>query len=196
MIYRFVIISDECEDFRRDIRIDSSATFFQLNETILDTVNYTHSEATRFLITDKAWRPKNEVLLIDMGFSSSDKEIYLMEKTTLDDLLEEEGDRMLFNFDMLGDRYFFMELREVILGQNLKTPEITRSKGEAPKQLSDVDELLALDVTKQAVGAKQESTNSDVDEYSSVDDDSNSFDLDEIDAEGFEFTEEETIGEE
>ena len=35
MIYRFTLISDEVDDFIREIKIDSEATFF-------DSVSYTH----------------------------------------------------------------------------------------------------------------------------------------------------------
>ena len=41
MIYRFTIISDEVDDFVREIQIDPEATFFDLHEAILKAANYT-----------------------------------------------------------------------------------------------------------------------------------------------------------
>ena len=40
MIYRFTIISDEVDDFIREIKIDSEATFFDLHEAILKAAGY------------------------------------------------------------------------------------------------------------------------------------------------------------
>lgn len=191
MIFRFVIISDEVEDFRRDIRIDASATFERFHDLILESVGYAKGEMTRFFVTDKSWRPKEEILLVDMGMGRSEKEYYLMSQTHLDDLLEEEGDRLLFNFDMLGDRYFFIELREVVLGENLKKAEVIRSKGEAPKQLSDVEELLTAEVTKAPIEAK--ATVGKMEEEDVADFDSDSFDLEDIDVEGFEMSQEDPL---
>lgn len=191
MIFRFVIISDEVEDFRRDIRIDASATFERFHDLILESVGYTKGELTRFFVTDKSWRPKEEILLVDMGMGRSEKEYYLMSQTHLDDLLEEEGDRLLFNFDMLGDRYFFIELREVVLGENLKKAEVIRSRGEAPKQLSDVEELLTAEVTKAPIEAK--ATVGKMEEEDVADFDNDSFDLEDIDVEGFEMSQEDPL---
>ena len=40
MVYKFRLLSDEVEDFRRDIEIDSDATFLDLHKAILESVNY------------------------------------------------------------------------------------------------------------------------------------------------------------
>ncbi|MDN4753207.1 hypothetical protein QYZ87_01470 [Porphyromonadaceae bacterium W3.11] len=194
MIYRFVIVCDEVEAFRRDIRIDSSATFLQLNDAIIESVGYDSSEMTRFVLTDKSWRPKQEILMMDMGVTHSDKELYLMESTYLDELLEDEGERLLFNFDMLGDRYFYMELREITLGDNLKKAEVVRSKGDAPVQISDVEELLSSTVTKKALGAKEVAGKVEEDDPT-AEFDSDSFDMEDIDTEGFELSEGDPIEE-
>lgn len=186
MIYRIVMVSDEVQGFRRDYRIDGTASFKELNDLILESVGYNPGELTSFFVSDAKWRPKQEILLIDMGVGRSDQDLYLMESTYLDDFLEDVGDRLLFNFDQLGDRYFYLELKEVILGESLDTPEVVRSKGEAPMQLTDVDELLAAPTLKKALGAKEvAATDDDMDDYGS-----DTFDIEEIDIEGFDITEE------
>ena len=38
---------------------------------------------------------------------------------------------------MLNERVFFIELREIITGKNLKNPECTKSEGIAPNQMMD-----------------------------------------------------------
>ena len=50
MVYKFVIISDEVDDFKRVIKIDSDATFKELNDAILESVGYTNDQMTTFFI--------------------------------------------------------------------------------------------------------------------------------------------------
>jgi hypothetical protein len=69
MVYRFTIISDEVDDFRREIKIDSEATFHELHETILKSCGYTDDQMTSFFICDESWAKEIEVTLEDMGSS-------------------------------------------------------------------------------------------------------------------------------
>ena len=46
MIYRFTLISDEVDDFIREIKIDSEATFFDLHEAILKAAGYKDDQMT------------------------------------------------------------------------------------------------------------------------------------------------------
>ena len=52
MIYRFTIISDEVDDFVREIQIDPEATFLDFHEAILKSVGYTNDQMTSFFICD------------------------------------------------------------------------------------------------------------------------------------------------
>ena len=55
MIYKFRIVSDEVDNFRREICIDSDATFLELNDAILDSVGFTKDQMTSFFICDDDW---------------------------------------------------------------------------------------------------------------------------------------------
>lgn len=140
MIYKFLLLSDEVETFSREISIDSEATFLELNDAILESVNYTKDQLTSFFICEDNWEKKEEITLIEMD-SSSDEDVWLMEDTRLSELIEDEHQRMLFVFDMMADRSFFMELREIELGKNLLDPLCTKVKGKAPKQVMSLEEL-------------------------------------------------------
>ena len=52
MIYRFTIISDEVDDFVREIQIDPEATFYDFHEAILKSAGYTNDQMTSFFICD------------------------------------------------------------------------------------------------------------------------------------------------
>lgn len=140
MVYRFILVSDEAEDFRRDIKIDSEATFFELHESILDSVGYTKDQITSFFICDDDWVKKTEITLIDME-SSSEEDIYVMDSARLSELIDEEKQKLIYVFEPLTERCFFMELREIITGQDLDKPELVKSVGEAPPQISLKEEI-------------------------------------------------------
>ena len=54
-----------------------------------------------------------------------------------EELLSDEGQKLLFVFDMMNERSFFIELRETIPGMDLPMAKCTASKGTAPKQILD-----------------------------------------------------------
>ena len=55
MQYLIRIISDESEDFRRDILIDEDATFLDLNNVILQSCGYPDDQMTSFYICIDEW---------------------------------------------------------------------------------------------------------------------------------------------
>ena len=170
MIYRFTIISDEVDNFRREIQIDSDATFLDFHNAILKSVGYPNDQMTSFFVCDDNWEKETEVTLEDMG-TSSDVDSWIMEETPLSELLEEEKQHLLYIFDPLADRAFFIELTEIITGKDLDEAVCTKQVGEAPQQLLDFDQLMAAQVSTTAL-----------DDSFSDDED---FDLDEIDPDGF-----------
>ena len=138
MIYRFLILSDEVDDFRMEVQIDSEATFLDLQDTLLDTVSYSKDQITSFFICDEEWNKGTEVTLMDMD-TASDMDSFVMADTKLEELLEEERQRLIFVFDNLTERAFFMELREIITGKSLDEGICTKKEGAAPQQLLDID---------------------------------------------------------
>ena len=113
MVYRFTIISNEVEDFIREIKIDAEATFYDLHQAILSSCHYADNVPTSFFICNQEWEQEQEILLEDMGTSRSDEDLYLMKKTRLNELLEDEKQRMVYVFDPLDNRMFFIELTEI-----------------------------------------------------------------------------------
>ena len=50
MIYRFLMLSDEVDDFKREIQIDAEATFLDLHEAIEQSVGFKPGEMNSFFI--------------------------------------------------------------------------------------------------------------------------------------------------
>ena len=142
MVYRFLLLSDETNDFRREIKIGSEATFLDLHHAIEDAVKYRKDEMCSFFICDDDWSKKNEITLIDMG-APAEVDTYLMEDTPLEELLEDEHQKLLYVFDYMTERAFFMELSEIITGQNLKEAVCSLAVGKPPVQFLSPGELEA-----------------------------------------------------
>ena len=169
MIYRFTIISDEVDDFVREIQIDPEATFFDLHEAILKSANYTNDQMTSFFICDDDWEKEKEITLEEMD-NNPEMDSWIMKETRLNELIEDEKQKLLYVFDYMTERCFFIELSEIITGKEIKGAKCTKKSGEAPKQTVDFEEMAAgggsLDLDENFYGDQD-------------------FDMEDFDAEGF-----------
>ena len=142
MIYRFTIISDEVDDFVREIQIDPEATFFDLHEAILKAANYTNDQMTSFFICDDDWEKEKEITLEEMD-NNPEMDSWIMKETRLNELIEDEKQKLLYVFDYMTERCFCIELSEIITGKEIKGAKCTKKSGEAPKQTVDFEEMAA-----------------------------------------------------
>lgn len=191
MIYRFVIVSAEVRSFRRDVRIESDATFEALQEALYSEIGYDLSYPALFALTDHAWQRHLLVYQQEPSDSRSDEDVYLMHHTSLDELLRREGDRLMLIYDTEGSRCFYIELREVMPGRLSSPFEISRSEGDAPLQLLPKPaeekkpapkEVTVAKVPDEATQRQRKQLNDEAtpDEYGS-----DAFDSSELDPEGF-----------
>lgn len=147
MVYKFTFLSDEVDNFVRVISIDSEASFLDLNNAILDSVKFERNMLTTFYVCSDDWEKGQEVTLIEME-SSSEYDNLVMEDTKLEDLISDEKQKLLFVFDLISDRAFFMELTEIMPGIRMSQAECISSKGNPPQQaLSEEEFITAVDKT-------------------------------------------------
>lgn len=138
MVYKFIVGSEESENFKLEILIDSGDTFMRLRNAILEAAGYSKDQMNSFFICDDDWNNEKEITYMDMG-TDSDEDIWLMEDTSLDELVEDEGQKLKFVFDYMTDRYFYMRLKETQPGKSLMDPLCQRKEGKAPKESIDID---------------------------------------------------------
>ena len=177
MVYKFRLLSDEVEDFRRDIEIDSDATFQELNDAILESVNYPDDQMTSFFICNNNWIKELEITREDMG-GMSEEENYVMADTVIGDIVEEEKQKLMYVFDPLGDRAFFMELSKIEFGKSADEAVCTKSVGEPPVQLQDINELLSSNTTTTSEEFNEDFYGSD--DYNEDDIDLDGYDINNI----------------
>jgi hypothetical protein len=140
MIYRFLLLSDEVDDFKREIQISPQATFLDFHKAILKATGFDNQQIYSFFICNDDWNKRIEITLFEMD-TSSEEDSYVMEDVTLEEFLEEEHQKLLYVFDQLSERLFFIELREIITGKDISAPKCTKSVGEPPVQLVNFDEM-------------------------------------------------------
>ena len=140
MIYKFRIVSDEVDNFKREIAIDADATFLSLRNAICESVGYDKGQMNSFFLCDNGWEKGKEITLEDMG-SDSSEDVYLMDESVISDFIEDEGQRLIFVFDYLTERAFFMELKTAEPGKHLQDPLCTLSMGQAPAQFVDMKDF-------------------------------------------------------
>lgn len=174
MVFKFRIVSDEVNNFKREIDIDADDTFLSLRNAICESVNYDKNQMSSFFLCDSGWEKDKEITLEDMGTDSSE-DVYLMEDTLLSDFIEDEGQRLIFVFDYMTERSFFMELKKTMPGRSLHEPVCSVAMGQAPAQFVDLAEFESKIDTKAAA-----LTDIDEDFYGS-----DEFNADELDADGF-----------
>ncbi|MEI6554955.1 MAG: hypothetical protein WCL70_05170 [Paludibacter sp.] len=168
MVYKFTILSDEVDTFVREIAIDSEATFFDLHDIILDSVGYEKNQMTSFFICSDDWEKGQEITLVEME-SSSEYDNLVMDKTKLDELISDENQKLIYVFDNISERVFFMELTEIIPRKSQEKPICLTMEGNPPIQLLEEDTTITV-------------TKTVLDENFYGDED---FELDELDEEGF-----------
>lgn len=139
MIYKFRIVSDEVDNFKLEIAIDSDDTFLRLRNAILEAVGYSKDQLDSFFICDDDWSKEKEITLEEMD-TDSDQDVWLMEDTQLSELIEDEGQKLIYVFDYMTERCFFMEMKEIVTGKTLLDPLCQRKEGKAPEQFVDIDE--------------------------------------------------------
>lgn len=161
MIFNFRLVSDEIDNFKREIEIDADATFLDLKNAICDAVHYDRSEMCSFFLCDDGWEKEMEITLEDMG-TDSDQDSYIMDECILSDYIDDEGQKLIFVFDYITNRSFFMQLKKIITGKTLKDPVCTLSMGNPPKQHID---LKRFEADIDAKAAKQTTLDDYDDEF-------------------------------
>lgn len=184
MIFRFIMLSDEVDDFRREFKIDADATFLDLHNVITKSVGYNAGEMASFFVCEDDWSKNTEITLVEMD-TSSEVDSHIMEETRLNEFLEDEKQKLMYVFDYLSERAFFMELREIVFGEDIDKAEVSKSVGKAPEQfLAFEEEEIVTKVVPVATTANL------LDNEFYGDDGYND---DELDAEGFDGIDEENI---
>lgn len=181
MLYRIRFICEEVEDFMREFKIDSDATFLELNKAILDACGWEDGQMTSFFVCDDEWREGEQITRENFS-ENDDDNIYAMADTKLSSLIDGEGCRLMYVFDPFNDRRFQGVVKEEILGESLDAPELLHRRKPAPEQVAE------MDLSDEALlrGVNLASADDEEDEYDPYGIGGDTFNSDELDYEGYE----------
>jgi hypothetical protein len=127
--YRFRLLLDEQDEFLRDIEIKPGQTFKDFHDAILQSVGIEDNELASFFICDPRWNKEREITLIDMGLKTPvpdfDEEddrkpvkvpipVMIMEDVKIREVIEDPHQRILFEYNFLNPRTFFIELTKIV----------------------------------------------------------------------------------
>ncbi len=139
MVYRFMLLAEDSDEFVREIEIAPEATFFDFHKIILKACGYKDDQMTSFFICDEDWGKETEITLEAMDASSH---VHIMRDTTLKEYITKQRQRLLYEFDPLMGRDLFIELMEIKKDKDCPTPKCVKSEGKAPSQEEDPASLL------------------------------------------------------
>ncbi|MBP3425572.1 MAG: hypothetical protein J6K81_02480 [Rikenellaceae bacterium] len=137
MILRFRMLSDENDAFVREYELPYDATLLDFNNHICKNLKY-DSDMASFFLSDGEWNKGREFTLMDMGFSAEeagdDMPLY-MGDVALGQIIHNNRDRLIYMFDMLAERAFYLELVGTDVAQaGVRYPRTTLAEAAAPDQ--------------------------------------------------------------
>ncbi len=116
IIYKFRMLSDENDHFVRDYEVGSETTLLELHNFIIESLDYEPCIAS-FYTADNRWERLAEFTAENMGLEDIDDDelegdipTKPMEGVKLSDIMTHLHDRLIYLFDMFGNRAYFLEL--------------------------------------------------------------------------------------
>ncbi|PID69828.1 MAG: hypothetical protein CSA39_04435 [Flavobacteriales bacterium] len=135
MVYKIRIIADTENDVIRDVALRADANLEDLHNVITNAFGFTGSEMASFYDSDANWNQGREIPLFDMSGTDGTRQ---MDKFLLQDVLNEENNRMLYIYDFLSMWTFYMELVEILPEAEFsELPILLLSVGVLPEEAPD-----------------------------------------------------------
>lgn len=182
MLLTLTAASPEIEDFVIELQIDSDATFADLHQLIRQTCGWGKAAPSTFYVCDDRWR--RERTIPESGYEDD-----TMEEVELGDLLEDEGQRLQYVFDPDEERGLLLEVTRIAFGKSIGQPRCRRQHGEPPALVLIKEERPKPTTNAELLAALNAAALADEDEDEFTPSNDEDFEMDEIDPEGFDFTE-------
>lgn len=176
MIYTLTVASPEVEDFDLRIKIDASHTFADLHRLIRKECGWGDYKPSIFYICDEKWRREHRIL--EKGFEDD-----TMDEVCLEDLLEDEGQRLQYVFDADKQRALILNVMAISFREHIDEPSCVKKHGVAPLLEELAEEESPDDILAQLNAAAMASMDDDDDVE---EDEETGFEPEEFDPEGFE----------
>ena len=134
MIYRLraILDHDQKEDIFRDIEIRKTDTFEDLHNVLTQSFGFDGSEMASFYISNDQWEQGQEIALFDMGQNT---DVKIMNETIVEELINEENNKLIYIYDFLNMWTFLIELGEIVEeAQGTDYPNLMFVCGQVPSE--------------------------------------------------------------
>jgi len=134
-IYKFRVLLESEDDIFRDVEIKSSQNFEDLHEIIVASYGFDNSQMASFYISNDKWDKGQEITLFDMQLEDNqENKVLVMSDTVINTEINTIGAHLIYSYDFLNMRNFFIELIEIVVKEDPKAfyPRVVYSQGEAP----------------------------------------------------------------
>ena len=114
MIYRLRVIldNDTEDDIFRDIEINKKDTLVEFHKSIITSFGFSNNEIASFYLSDNQWNQGEEISL----FSFEDQDNKLMSDVLINDVINNQNNKLIYVYDFLHMWTFLIELIEVAEG--------------------------------------------------------------------------------
>lgn len=134
IILKFRMLSDENDHFVRDYEVPAEMNLVELHDFIRTTLEYEEGMVS-FYTADDRWEKQQEFTLMDMGFAVGENAPRPMNEVRLRDIMRHVHDRLVYQFDLFGDRAYYLELMDVDSAEEGRTyPREAFAHGATPDQ--------------------------------------------------------------
>lgn len=135
MILKFRMLSDENDNFVRDFEVSHEMTLADFHNFIIESLGYDQCMAS-FFVADNHWNRLREFTLMDMGEGELMEEAPMsMESVTLAELAVMEYERLIYQFDLITDRAYYLELVSASQpNKDFTYPRVAFENATAPDQ--------------------------------------------------------------
>ncbi len=134
IVFKFRMLSDENDHFVRDYEVPAEMNLVELHDFIRTTLEYEEGMVS-FYTADDRWEKQQEFTLMDMGFAVGENAPRPMNEVRLRDIMRHVHDRLVYQFDLFGDRAYYLELMDVDSAEPDRTyPREAFAHGATPDQ--------------------------------------------------------------
>lgn len=137
MIFKFRMLSDENDNFIRDYEVPYDATLLDFHKYICKNLGYDPDNMASFFLSDSQWEKVREFTLFEVDDDEIDAETapVPMDSVAIGQVIHKNHDRLIYVFDIFGDRALFLELMATTpIDKSIKYPRTTLAEADAPNQ--------------------------------------------------------------
>lgn len=133
IIFKYRMLSDESDNFVRDFEVYPDMTLAKFSSFLLEALGYEPTMVSIFK-SDAEWRPIEEFSEIDMGDDIPGAP-RCMDTVSLMEVTNDFHDRLIYTFDMINDRSYYLELIDMQRpNAELSYPRIAFEHSPVPDQ--------------------------------------------------------------